>query len=72
MKKFTTAAIRFTTNLSAALAALAGGLGTLPIDSANLPMPPEWRPYLQGTALLALSIRVVVIPTLDALTKPKP
>lgn len=61
--------IRFITNASTSLAALAGGLGTLPIDSAHLPMPPEWRPYLQGTALLAIAIRVVVIPTLDSLAK---
>lgn len=60
--------VRIITIGSAALAALAGGLGTLPIDSANLPMPPEWRPYLQGTALIALAIRTVIVPTLDAIT----
>jgi len=69
MKKVTF--VKVITNLSAALAALAGGLGTLPVDSANLPMPPEWRPYLMGTALIALAIRAVIIPTLDAIAKPK-
>jgi len=61
--------VRIVTNVSTSLAALAGGLGTLPIASEHLPMPPHWRPYVQGVALLALSIRVVVIPTLDAIVK---
>jgi len=59
--------VRILTIASAALAALAGGLGTLPIDSASLPMPPEWRPYLMGVAFLSLSIRAVVVPTLDSI-----
>jgi len=67
MKKAYSAFIRFCANASAALALLAGGLGTLPIDSAHLPMPPEWRPYLQSTAFFAVAIRVIVIPTLDSL-----
>lgn len=54
---------------SAALTALAGGFAMLPIDSANLPMPPEWRPYLAGSALVALGIRALVVPTLDAVIK---
>jgi hypothetical protein len=61
--------VRALTNTSTALAALAGGLGTLPIDSANLPLPPDWRPYLQGVALIAIAIRVAIIPTLDAIAK---
>lgn len=69
MKTAYSAFIRFCANASAALALLAGGLGTLPIDSAHLPMPPEWRPYVQGTALLALSIRTCIIPMLDYFAK---
>ena len=59
--------VRVLTIGSVALTSLAGGLALLPIDSAHLPMPPEWRPYLAGTAVIALSIRTVVIPTLDAI-----
>lgn len=68
-KQFTIRACRVLTIGSAALTALAGGFAMLPIDSANLPMPPEWRPYLAGSALVALGIRALVVPTLDAIIK---
>lgn len=61
--------LKILTIASTALAAFAAGLGTLPIDSEALPMPPEWRPYLMGTAFIAASVRVVVLPVLDAITK---
>jgi hypothetical protein len=61
--------LKLLTIASTALAAFAAGLGTLPIDSASLPLPPEWRPYLMGTAFIAASVRVVVLPVLDAITK---
>ena len=67
-----TRTVKFTkvlTNVSAALAAFAGGLGTLPIDSKDLPLPPEWRPYLMGVAFLAVAVRMAVIPAIDALAK---
>jgi hypothetical protein len=42
--------LKVLTIVTTSLAALAAGLGTLPIDSASLPMPPSWRPYLMGVA----------------------
>jgi hypothetical protein len=68
--KITTARItRILTIISAALVTFTGGLALLPIDSADLPMPPAWRPYLAGTALLVASLRILVIPTLDSIIK---
>ena len=45
---------------------LMGGLATLPIASASLPMPPEWRPYLLGFALLCAGLKILVQIILDA------
>lgn len=39
------------------LGALLAGLGTLPVDSAQLPLPPEWRPYLISVGFFALTAR---------------
>jgi len=36
---------------------LLAALGTLPVDSANLPLPPEWRPYLISVGFFALTAR---------------
>ncbi len=58
-------AIKILTIVSSSLALVMGGLAQLPIDSASLPMPPEWRPYLTGIAFLAAAVRVLVIPVLD-------
>lgn len=58
-------AIKFLTIVSSSLAALLGGLATLPIPSADLPMPPSWRPYLVSVAFIAAGVRVLVIPVLD-------
>lgn len=68
-KLTTTKVIRILTIASSALVVFAGGLAMLPIDSANLPMPPEWRPYLAGSAFIAAAVRIVVLPTLDAVIK---
>jgi hypothetical protein len=57
--------VKILTIASSSLALLMGGLAQLPIDSASLPMPAEWRPYLTGTALLAAAVRIVIIPVLD-------
>lgn len=61
--------LKILTIASTALAAFAAGLGTLPIDSADLPLPPEWRPYLMGVAFIAASIRVAVLPVLESIIK---
>jgi hypothetical protein len=53
------------TIVSSSLAALMGGLATLPIASSDLPMPPEWRPYLVSVAFIAAGVRIVIIPVLD-------
>lgn len=45
--------LQFITGLGAILA----GLGTLPIDSAQLPLPPEWRPYLISIGFFAITAR---------------
>lgn len=45
--------LQFITGLGGLLAAL----GTLPVDSANLPMPPEWRPYIISVGFFAMSIK---------------
>ena len=65
----TTKVIRFLTITSSSLAALLGGLATLPIPSSDLPIPPSWRPYLVSTAFLAAAVRIVVIPFIDNLIK---
>lgn len=61
--------IRILTILSSALAAFIAGLALLPISSADLPMPPSWRPYLAGIAFLVAAGRVLIVPTLDAIIK---
>lgn len=61
--------VRILTILSSALAAFLAGLALLPIPSDELPMPPSWRPYLAGIALLAAACRVLIVPTLDAIIK---
>jgi hypothetical protein len=33
------------------------GLGTLPVASESLPMPPEWRPYLLSVGFFAMASR---------------
>lgn len=60
-------AIKILTIVSSSLAALMGGLATLPIPSSELPMPESWRPYLVSVAFIAAAVRVVVIPVLDNL-----
>lgn len=46
------------------LCALLAALGTLPTDSANLPMPENWRPYIIsvgfGAAFLTRIVRIVI------------
>jgi len=66
-KLTTTRIVKFLTSASAALVVFAGGLAMLPIDSADLPMPAEWRPYLAGAAFIAAAISRAVVPTLDAI-----
>ena len=61
--------LRIFTIVSSSLTALAAGLALLPVASAELPMPPEWRPYLAGIGMIAVAIRAVVVPTLDAVIK---
>jgi hypothetical protein len=36
---------------------LLAGLGTLPVDSASLPFPAEWRPYIVSVGFFALTAR---------------
>jgi hypothetical protein len=61
----TSKAIKILTIVSSSLAALLGGLATLPIPSSDLPMPESWRPYLVSVAFIAAGVRIVVIPVLD-------
>ena len=61
--------LKFLTILSSSLAALMGGLATLPIPSESLPMPESWRPYLVSVAFIAAGVRLAVIPALDAAIK---
>jgi hypothetical protein len=65
----TSKTLKLLTTVSTALALFVAGLGTLPIDSVDLPLPPEWRPYLMGVAFIAASIRIVVLPVLDSIIK---
>lgn len=62
-------ALRLLTVASSSLTALAAGLAMLPVASSELPLPPEWRPYLAGVGFIAIAIRIVVVPTLDAAIK---
>jgi len=43
--------------ITTGLGTLLAGLGTLPVDSASLPMPPEWRPYIASVGFFALTAR---------------
>ena len=61
----TSKAIKVLAIVSSSLAALLGGLATLPIPSSDLPMPESWRPYLVSVAFIAAAVRVIVIPVLD-------
>lgn len=36
---------------------LLAALGTLPVDSASLPFPAEWRPYIISVGFFALAAR---------------
>lgn len=65
----TSKTLKVLTILSSSLAALMGGLATLPVSSDLLPMPEAWRPYLVSVAFIAAAIRIVVLPTLDAAIK---
>jgi hypothetical protein len=39
------------------LGGLLAALGTLPVDSAALPFPAEWRPYIISVGFFALTAR---------------
>lgn len=39
------------------LGGLLAALGTLPVDSAQLPFPAEWRPYIISVGFFALAAR---------------
>jgi len=39
------------------LGGLLAALGTLPVDSASLPFPAEWRPYIISVGFFALAAR---------------
>ena len=39
------------------LGGLLAGIGTLPLDSAVLPFPAEWRPYVISVGFFALTAR---------------
>lgn len=39
------------------LGGLLATLGTLPVDSAQLPFPAEWRPYIISIGFAAITIR---------------
>ena len=65
----TTQLVKILTIASSSLAALMGGLATLPVPSDNLPIPPQWRPYLVSVAFIAGAIRIVIIPFLDSIIK---
>ena len=38
------------------LGTILAGLGTLPVDSADLPLPPEWRPYIISIGFFAVTL----------------
>lgn len=61
--------LKVLTIISSSLAAMMGGLATLPVSSDMLPMPESWRPYLVSIAFLAASVRIVVLPAIDAAIK---
>lgn len=65
----TSKALKFLTIASTSIAAGLAGLATLPIPSADLPMPPSWRPYLMSVAFFAAAVRVIVLPAIDAAIK---
>lgn len=43
--------------IATGIGGLLAGLGTLPVDSAELPFPPEWRPYVVSVGFFALTAR---------------
>jgi hypothetical protein len=58
-------------NTLTALSLIGAGLGTLPIPSADLPMPPEWRPYIMSAGFFGLLLRVVAVSIRDAFVPPE-
>ena len=58
-------------NALTALSLIGAGLGTLPIPSADLPMPPAWRPYIMSAGFFGLLIRLVAVSIRDAFSPPE-
>lgn len=54
-----------------ALSLIGAGLGTLPIPSADLPMPPAWRPYIMSAGFFGLLLRMVAVSIRDAMPPPE-
>jgi hypothetical protein len=57
-------------NILTALSLIGAGLGTLPIPSADLPMPASWRPYIMSAGFFGLLLRVVAVSIRDAFEPP--
>lgn len=55
-----------TINILTALSLIGAGLGTLPIPSADLPMPPAWRPYIMSAGFFGLLLRMITASIRDA------
>lgn len=57
-------------NALTAVSLIGAGLGTLPIPSAELPMPPEWRPYIMSAGFFGLLLRMIAVSIRDAFQPP--
>jgi len=57
-------------NALTAVSLIGAGLGTMPIPSADLPMPPEWRPYIMSAGFFGLLLRMVTVSIRDAFQPP--
>ena len=57
-------------NLLTALSLIGAGLGTLPVPSSELPMPPEWRPYIMSAGFFGLLLRLIAVSLRDAFMPP--
>ena len=55
-----------------ALAGIGAGLGTLPIPSSELPMPPELRPYIQSIGFFGTVLGLIANSIISAIQASEP
>lgn len=69
IKKIGLVIVKTLTMLGVFLTVIGGSLATSTIDSASLPIPASWRPYMTSAAFAAIALKYMVIPSIEALVK---